>query len=84
MIRKIQDKLYVSENYFKLLMSTRGYESFVHHFISVTYVKVPELGSDELFCDIGLIEPQEVRELIRADIESIAEIYSKYSTGSVK
>lgn len=79
MIRNHNGKLYVSEDYFKLLMATRGYESFVHHFISVTYVRVPELSVTELFCDIDSIQPEEVRERIRSDIQGIGERYAIYS-----
>lgn len=79
MIRNHNGKLYVSEDYFKLLMSTRGYDSFIHYFISVTYVRVPELSVDELFCDIDSIQPEDVRERIRSDIQSIGARYAVYS-----
>jgi hypothetical protein len=85
MIRQIGDKIYVEENHFKTLMAIRGWGSFVEHFISVTYKYVPELmaeGLNELFCDVESIEPSVVREGIKADLQGMIKVYTKYAVGN--
>lgn len=82
MIRELDGKFYVSEDTFKTLMVTRGWGTFVDTFISVTYKKMLELSSDPdiLFCDVESIEPEEVRDGIRSDLEDITAKYTKYQT----
>lgn len=82
MIRELDGKLYVAENTFKTLMATRGWGTFVDTFISVTYRRMLELSSDPdiLFCDVESIEPKEVRDGIRADLEDTIAKYTKYHT----
>ena len=78
MIKQVDGKFYVSEDFFKTLMVTRGWGTFVDTFISVTYKKMLELDQDILFCDVESIEPKEVRDGIRADLEDITAKYTTY------
>lgn len=79
MIREVDGKFYVSEDFFKTLMMTRGWGTFVEDFISVTYRKMLDLDPDCLFCDVESIQPEEIRKLIKSDLEDITAKYLKYS-----